>query len=493
MYEEGLDMQKITKENFGEYEKKVWKMERRHKIVKSATFVATVAFCITAPFAPALMFFMTGLAEKEELSEFMSKNADALFIRFLSAPMIKLCSIFVPNGCPWPRALLFSILSVIFLFLIVYLVTAMIVGTVYAGKSLVPLEGSDMEKSEKLYDRYRSVWPSVYMNLIGAFQEESFRPAAICAIIFCGYFVIEIVRNIPYEISNGMFDSTDLWELLFAMFVVCIIGVVFFFIYAALYSICLCVSLLFYNYPRRNVELGNALHCYFAFNSYIDFCKKEEQRLLQAEGVKITEQDRRRGDELYRQATAHSKQDEDLIQQAADFGCRPACRYMAWQMFEKYFSGSYTWEKKEDIAKMGMAYFNTAFLEEGSLESKAAADFGYQVLRYEAENLRWDFTKGEEMISHLRTLQDSELLSERLQKNCSDMISTIQKDVDRDREYYRKRSQLSSPLVSYSSTVQQSGAGGSWFNGTSQTLTDQDHFDIDDAQHYYDIGFHDGM
>lgn len=392
-------MQIVTKENFKEYEEKVCRTEHRRSIAKKASLIATMVFCVTP--LPVYISIFCLMDPDEAIND---PTNPWIFVL-----IGKLWKRFLPNGCPWPLAILLPILAVILIFLVIHVVATVVLKLVYVGKTSAPLGGSDVEKAEKLYERYNSVSASSYD--FGDACEDSDSPSIVAAVIFCGVCFALIM------LGDGLEEN-----FLLFLFALGVMGLIVFGICRFLHGFCLWLVSFFF-YPHRDSKLADAL------KSYMDVCKKEEQERKRAEEAAVAEQNRKRGDALYQQAIAHDEADENLIKQAAALGSRPACLYMGKLMYRDFTSDYYTKKEKERIAEEGKHYLYIASQEENSEVDKIEAEFLYLAFRVITEGFDADGWKA--ALTQLRNIQRSGLLQEELKEPCALLISQVVEMVDK--------------------------------------------------------------
>ncbi len=394
-------MQMVTKENFQEYEEMVYRMEIRAAERNKGVTAATIAYCMTAPFS---LYFI--ILNPTPLIPLTMRGLYYIIVK----PIV------------WPNdystqyillyALLFPILTVIVIFLMVHFVAALIVKMNYPRVCPAPLlNGGNLANAKILCERCEATSKRLDFKLND--RKNRKKVSAICVGVCCILFDFMAMR---------------LDEILLIACSAVLGGIIFY----HFYSFLLWLTGLFYR-PDKNSELQKLLDC------YADSCEKQERKRIQAEDerrcaeekrrrMEEAEQNRKRGDEIYRQAVATDEVDEHLMQQAADLGSRPACLYLGRQMYEAFASDAYTKAEKKSIAEKAIRYFRTASLEEDSAEARTEAKFGY--LSFQCMTESGDYDKWSDMLSQLREIQKSGQLPERYQEPFATLISLVVEMVD---------------------------------------------------------------
>lgn len=384
----------ITSENFEEHKLKVFQLERRREKLLVMRKWGDIAGGTV--FFVAELSAIYGLADRLEMPT-------APPLQFLSVLGKSLYSPFLPEGCSAEEGLLFSVIAAVLIGLAVHLLTALAVGRDYSETPRDPLEGSDSEQAAALCARCKAA---------GAGLPP--RKKLVFAATFALVVLIPILldpENFQYLVDAG---------LLLSLLAVVVIGCILLLMYTIPYAVVLWLSGFLYRI-RRETELEEALDTYARLSKEREEEEKraEEERRRQEE----IEQDRLQGDELYRQAIAGGQIDEELVRQAAELGCRPACLYLGRQKMEAWAAGPYTKKEKAGIAEEAKRYFRTAALEEYFEQSRIEAQFGYLMFQVLTES--GGASKWEEVLSQLREIQSSGMLPEQYRESCAMLIDSV--------------------------------------------------------------------
>lgn len=400
---------KITSENFGEYERKVWRMEcKRGKALAAQRAGGIVGGIASIPVAIIATLYFLCLPEGPTIEEL--EKAHLLWLRPPVLLWEKLCRIILPEGSSTWTHILFSMVAVVLAALAFHILVALIVGLVYPKAPFIPLEGSDAKKANNLRQRCKEAGSSLSSLFI----------IRICPRI-C-YFLLWIILFFPelpgiiekFGLIVGLFLFAVLDALLLAAYSVP------YFVYQKLSG--------FLGHIRPDEQLEKALEEYAAS------CEHREQERKQAEEAekkrkqaeeerKKSEENRKRGDELFQQATAQTSANEDLIKKAADLGCRPACLHMGRNLTEAFGSDSYTKTEKEEIAKTAKDYLKIASMEENDEATQVEAWF--LLLSLQAMTESGTLSKWQGMLSQLRHIRDSGKLPEHLLPTCAQLIDIV--------------------------------------------------------------------
>lgn len=412
------ESRKITKENFGEYEERVCRMEcQREKVLaegRLTVIVADILYCIYSPIALlATISFEVALPDS--------------FLGLLVGIWQTLCRSFWHR----PRIWIFSALLATFLFPIILFVLALFSGCVIRRKGVQAHSGlseeADLSRAKAVLARYRKVTGDAVSGTVGC---SALIAPLICTIITTLMAWFGQVESEGYEAAK---------KQILVIVVMCVLfGVMYFihhwfglFLYTDLYC------RLPHFRIRGDQELEDAL------NQYVNDCEKQERLEARMEEERKRAEIRQRGDELYRQAIAEQPVDEGLIGKAADMGSCLACLHMCRQALTACFSGellnSYTDSEIDAIAEKTMKFCEIASQEESSPQIKAEATFGYLTFQYLYG--QFDADKSKKILTKLWDVRQSGFLPERWQEHCSELIHTIAtkiNDYQRDYEAIKK-------------------------------------------------------
>lgn len=381
-------LEPITPEHLGECEKRIWRMERRRSKVLAGRVAGWTAGTIIF-----VLVFIAGIA-----------NAD-----HVTCPPFRPLAILWKGICITIQPDLATMDSNLFacLSLLVSVPLATAVNLVFGAltrliwlppaRKFVPTQGSPLDRAKVLIQRYLAAeQPSIktrYLNLT---------LSVLCSAVL---LLSSLSGRFPQVLGNT--------EELFRLIVLFLVSMLLFLLLYLLYwGLCHLFS----------SRIGSDAALKGALESYINQGGQKEQP--EAEIKRPQEEQRRlEGDELYRQAIAGKPIDEDLIAEAAEMGCRPACLYMGRQLLEAWSAGTYTADEKQELAEAGKEYFRIAALEENFPASQAEAELGY--LTFVSATECGDSAKWREILDKLRSIQSSGLLPEHSAVPCDQLIRTI--------------------------------------------------------------------
>lgn len=442
----------ITPKNFDEYKEKVFQMERRRDKAltqrKWASVVSNIVFFVAM--LSATYFF----ADMIEVSVFPQLLFLGDFWKDIVLSPLPL-SYDIMGGWVIPISILVASLFA----LAVHLLTMLVVGAIYSGKSPEAPTGSKAEQAAALSKRCEAAGA-------GLTPKEEWTAAWTLAGAYALIFLLPT-----------LLDQEELAYLLVRLLAFpCIVLPIYVIPCAVLWAL---TDFLYRARPDTTLKVQ--------FDEYEKFCIRQEEQRKKAEEErkraekaeekrKQVERLRIEGDKVYHQATAGDKVDKVLIKQAAQMGSRPACLYMGRKKMQEWSSGAYTKEEKEEIAREAKRYFKVACVEQDTEAEKTEARFGY--LTFQALTESGSKSKWKGVLAELRGIQKSGLLPKNYDESCEWLISAVIDMIDRavDQPTYSTSSTTYSTTTypSYSSDLPSSG------------LTYADHDDLDAVQRAID-------
>lgn len=383
----------VTEENFDEVEQAFCRFERRHKkelaAWRTAVPIGDLVFFFIALSATYLM------ADRLELPVFPALR-----------PIVSIWAGSIsPRGDIWPLIFTF-VLAAVIISSLVHIPVSVVVRLVWPAARSAPLEGSFPEKTEALLSRVSA--------LDGSY------PFSWTLLGLLVYPILVLVPCLLYEnplVEGGIILGILSVVLLFVIFAV-VYGAAYF-LYALIYFE---LYRTFSGVPALKKALEECVRAHRqAEEKRLEAERKEREEREQAAQ---RERDRRRGDELYRRATAGGAVDEDLVAEAADLGSRPACLYMGRLLIDTWFAGqydgSYTQAELLEIGEAAEGYFSVARQEKNfPADLQIEAEFGFLVSCAATE------TPSTETLDRLRRLRDSGKLSKSQERRCNDVIRAL--------------------------------------------------------------------
>lgn len=299
---------------------------------------------------------------------------------------------------------------------VLHAVLAAVLKLAWPCKTLAPVQGSGLERVEALQKHF----------------ESNCKPLPVPWTVV-GMLAYPVVAFLPLLLDKG-WNQIQMNEtgVLFHVVGMILTFAVFAVVYIAPYGIHFFFCLLFYKTTNGTGEAGNKLAQY-VFHHQWEKEKREE--------AEKKEQDRLRGDKLYRQATAEGRMDEELIAEAAGLGSSPACLYMGRRLLEAWYEGqyttSYTKTELEEMAELGWDYFLTAGTGEIPPESEGEAELGYLVFKEAKERLNMSMYEWSEILKQLRRLKTSGKLPKRYEDIYDFAVEKAVDRIDMIAEYQR--------------------------------------------------------
>lgn len=290
---------------------------------------------------------------------------------------------------------------------LIFLLAATVARIAHRDKlSATSMKGSDLERAEALLKRAKAVCngiPKSLLSNIGLVLPIIF---FLCVTIWIGFEMVG---------EHGITFDVIVLPLSF-----CILIAIATIPYKCYSGLCRM------SYKTLNGEPG-LLGVLEAYVRELQFAEERDLKTrLQAEEA---EQNRLRGDKLYRQASSSRPVDEKLMVEAADLGSRPACLYMGQKIMRAWTAGRkariYTQDEMEKMAKAGRDYFLTAGLAEDYPEPlQREVQLGGLVFSAVTEHV------DHSILRSLRELRSSGKLSKEQEYICDDAIRTAVDELD---------------------------------------------------------------
>lgn len=285
---------------------------------------------------------------------------------------------------------------------IVHLLAATVARLIHQGsKSHVPTEGSDLERAKALLYRAKAVSGPIQESLVS----------------LLGIFAVPLILIVVAAVSEGA-KFIEQYGIIFGgiiLIVVLAICIAFImFLHSAYLELCFTLYRAHHGVPNLPK----------AIDEYVRMLQIDEEiELAKRETAEKAEQNRLRGDALYRQATSGGTVNEKLVAEAADLGSRPAALYMGRKMMKAWTTGKrdriYTQTELERIAKDGKKYFRIAGPAGNYPEPiQTEVRLGYLVFDAATEDV------SQSTLRSLRELRGSGKLTRSQEYICDDAIHT---------------------------------------------------------------------